>query len=420
MNILYLEHYASPDDWGMEHRPFRFARRWAAMGHKVVILAASYTHLRVKNPVFAGPFLRREIDGVTFLFVKTPAYEGNGTARCRNIAAFLWGVWNRYDQMTGGFSPDVILLGSTYLLDVYPALSIARRYGARLLYELHDLWSMSVEQLGGYGKGHPIIRLLQKAEDRTIASCEAVVSMLPGALPHLVEHGLEPDRFFYIPNTAEIPREAPVSSPLADKLRQWKREGHFLIGYTGALGLANAVWVLVEAAARLKGQAVKVVLIGRGSEKPALQRLIRRKGLMEIVQVWPPVPHEEITHLLPLFDALFIGLQKKPLFRYGISPNKLMDYMAAARPVIFSVDCPKNPVADCGCGLVVPPEDPKKTASAIERLRHMSEEERKHMGERGRRYMRLHHHEEHLAARYLTVLERFAPRQPGHFSEKNQ
>ena len=48
----------------------------------------------------------------------------------------------------------------------------------------------------------------------------------------------------------------------------------------------------------------------------------------------------------------------------------------------------------------------------------MSEEERKHMGERGRRYMRLHHHEEHLAARYLTVLERFAPRQPGHFSEK--
>lgn len=155
MKILYMEHYASPDDWGMEHRPFRFARRWASMGHQVMILAASYTHLRVKNPVVSASFLRKEIDGVTFIFVKTPAYEGNGAARCRNIGAYLWGVWNRYDQMTGSFAPDVIILGSTYLLDVYPALSIARRYGARLLYELHDLWPMSVEQLGGYGKAIP-------------------------------------------------------------------------------------------------------------------------------------------------------------------------------------------------------------------------------------------------------------------------
>lgn len=409
MKILYMEHYASPDDWGMEHRPFRFARRWASMGHQVMILAASYTHLRVKNPVVSASFLRKEIDGVTFIFVKTPAYEGNGAARCRNIGAYLWGVWNRYDQMTGSFAPDVIILGSTYLLDVYPALSIARRYGARLLYELHDLWPMSVEQLGGYGKAHPMIRLLQKAEDRTLQSCEAVASMLPGALPHLMAHGLPKERFFYIPNTAEIPREAPFAPPMADKLKQWKREGNFLVGYTGALGLANAAWVLVEAAARLKERSVRVVLIGRGSEKAALQRLVQRKGLEEKVAIWHPVSHENITALLPHFDALFIGLQKKPLFRYGISPNKLMDYMAAARPVIFSVDCPQNPVAACGCGLVVPPEDPQKTSGAIERLCHMSEEERQRMGERGRQYIRQHHNEERLAGQYLQLLTRIAP-----------
>ena len=93
MKILYLEHYASPDDWGMEHRPFRFARRWVSMGHQVMILAASYTHLRVKNPVVSASFLRKEIDGVTFIFVKTPAYEGNGTARCRNISELICGAY---------------------------------------------------------------------------------------------------------------------------------------------------------------------------------------------------------------------------------------------------------------------------------------------------------------------------------------
>lgn len=112
-----------------------------------------------------------------------------------------------------------------------------------------------------------MIRLLQKAEDRTLQSCEAVASMLPGALPHLMAHGLPKERFFYIPNTAEIPREAPFAPPMADKLKQWKREGNFLVGYTGALGLANAAWVLVEAAARLKNVLCVWCLLAGGAKK---------------------------------------------------------------------------------------------------------------------------------------------------------
>ena len=144
MNILYIEHYASPDDWGMEHRPFRFARRWIAMGHRVLIIAASFTHLRSRNPEVDGPFCRMEWEGVPFLFVRTPRYEGNGRKRCGNILAFLYGIDRFYEKMTGSLSPDVILVGSTYLLDFYPARRIARRCHSGLIYELHDLWPMRV------------------------------------------------------------------------------------------------------------------------------------------------------------------------------------------------------------------------------------------------------------------------------------
>ncbi len=405
MNILYIEHYASPDDWGMEHRPFRFARRWIAMGHRVLIIAASFTHLRSRNPEVDGPFCRMEWEGVPFLFVRTPRYEGNGRKRCGNILAFLYGIDRFYEKMTGSFSPDVILVGSTYLLDFYPARRIARRCHSGLIYELHDLWPMSVCQLGGYSPRHPGIRLLQKAENDTLRSCDAVCSMLPGVLPHLQAHGFSGERFFYIPNSVEIPEEKVRPGAYRDTLLSLRRDGFFLVGYTGAMGVANAVWVLIKAARLLRDKPVRFLLIGKGSELESLKQLARTLQVQDQVLFLPPVSHEEIRGLLPLFDGMYIGLQKKPLFRYGISPNKLMDYMAAGKPVVLSVATEENPVEKSGCGLTVEPENPREAAVAIETLRQMTEGQRLEMGRKGQTYIRQHHSEEKLAGEYLRCMQ---------------
>ena len=139
MNILYIEHYASPDDWGMEHRPFRFARRWIAMGHRVLIIAASFTHLRSRNPEVDGPFCRMEWEGVPFLFVRTPRYEGNGRKRCGNILAFLYGIDRFYEKMTGSFSPDVILVGEMRDLETISTALTAAETGHLVLSTLHTI-----------------------------------------------------------------------------------------------------------------------------------------------------------------------------------------------------------------------------------------------------------------------------------------
>src|SRR2546430_9397288 len=91
MNILYVDHYAGGPRWGMEYRPYYLAREWVRAGHRVRMVAASYSHVRAVQP--QGPKRARRwtetVDGIEYLWYRTPAYEGNGVDRAVNIAAFL-------------------------------------------------------------------------------------------------------------------------------------------------------------------------------------------------------------------------------------------------------------------------------------------------------------------------------------------
>ena len=51
MNILLLNHYAGTPALGMEFRPYYLAREWVRLGHRVQILAASYSHVRACRPM---------------------------------------------------------------------------------------------------------------------------------------------------------------------------------------------------------------------------------------------------------------------------------------------------------------------------------------------------------------------------------
>ena len=124
-----------------------------------------------------------------------------------------------------------------------------------------------------------------------------------------------------------------------------------------------------------------------------------------MVQFDPHVPRREIYSLLQEADAFVITLREANLFsRYGVSPNKLFDYLASARPVIFAVDSLNNPVAESGGGVTVPPEDPRRLVQAIRRLANMSSQDRWEMGLKGRRYVAQEYDYSKLADRIEMVL----------------
>lgn len=408
MHIVYLEHYAGSPQYGMEFRPYFLAQRWVKAGHHVTIVASAYSHLRTKNPDLKGrPYLDEVADGIRWFWIAGPQYSGNGMGRIKNILSFLHGI-NRYmPDICAVGKPDVVLASSTYPLDIYPAKKIAKRYGAKLIYEVHDLWPLSPLELGHMNKHHPFILVMQKAENDCCKAADAVVSLLPCAKEHFIEHGMAPEKFHCVPNgivAAEWEKPLPAHPIYEEKLRKLHADGWFLIAYAGAHGVANALDSFIEAGALLKGTKIKLLMIGPGPERARFKAKAAELA-PENVELLEPVGRPQIPELLHQMDALYIGLQRQPLFRFGVSPNKLMDYMIAGKPVLFAVDAGNDMVAEAQCGISIPPEDSQAIAGAARRLAAMPTRELVEMGARGHRYILENHEYDVLAKKFLHIME---------------
>ena len=122
-----------------------------------------------------------------------------------------------------------------------------------------------------------------------------------------------------------------------------------------------------------------------------------------------PVSKRDVPTTLASFDACYVGYHRTPLYRFGIAPNKVLDYMAAARPIVLAAEAANDPVRDAGCGITVEPDDPAAVADAIRGLRNMAESERAELGSRGRAYVERVHTYARLAERYERVLDPTAP-----------
>ncbi len=437
MNILYLNHYAGSPALGMEYRPFYLAREWVRAGHRVQIVAADYSHVRARQPQ-AGDEM---IDGIAYRWLPTPPYQGNGAGRVWNIWRFLSQLWAQSQRLVREFKPDVVIASSTYPMDIWVARRIARisrgsrersaeptsgptanptsgrslqrtrgrGAGALLVFEVHDLWPLSPIELSGMSPRHPFIRFCQLAEDAAYRDADVVVSMLPKVQGHMAAHGLDLNKLHIVPNGISLDEWTGTPPPLRDDLARLiadqRAAGRTVVGYAGSMGLPNALDVLLDAAVLLKSEPIAIVMVGDGHERARLAQRVADEGLT-YVSLLPPIPKAMIPSLLARIDIAYIGWQRVPIYRFGIAPNKLMDYMMAGCTVLHSVEAGNDPVAESGCGLTVPPESPEAVAAGLRSLAALPAAERRAMGQRGQAFVRAHHTYPVLAARFLAAMQR--------------
>lgn len=405
MNILYINHYAGSALHGMEYRPYYLACEWIKSGHKVKILAASYSHVRTLQPKVFGNILNENIDGVDFSWYKTYKYSGNGIGRLINIFQFIYLIWKNKKNITENFVPDVVIASSTYPMDIWPAKKIANINKSKLIYEVHDLWPLSPIELGNMSKWHPFILMVQMAENYAYKHASAVVSLLPKARRYMIAHGLSDYKFNYIPNGINVNewiKFIDLSEPTKTKLQQIKKIGLPVVGYAGTHGTANALDMLLNVAKLGRGK-FEVVIVGNGLErKNLLQRLVDEN--IKNVTMFPAISKSEIPALLNYFDVAYIGWKLNSLYRFGISPNKLMDYMMAAKPILHAVSAGNDPVAESNCGVTVKPDDENEIYAGILNILKMTSEQRKVLGNNGRHHVLSQHSYDVLAKSFIDIM----------------
>ena len=327
--------------------------------------------------------------------------------RFKNMLAFIYQLYHNLGKLAQ-IEPDVVIASSTYPLDSYPAYKLAKMTGAKFAFELHDLWPLSPMELGGMSKWHPFIMLMQRGEDFWCRHADKVISILPKTEAYLKTRGLKDGKFCYIPNgivLADYDNVLPLKPDYLEQLNNLHKQGKFLVGFAGAHGIANALNILLYAANKLKNTKAYFVLVGQGQEKENLMALAQKLGLDNVLFL-PSIPKKMVPAFLAQMDVLYIGLQNQKLFRFGISPNKLMDYMMAGKPVLHSVTAGNDLVQEAHCGISVPAEDVDAVAEAVKKLMLMNEAELSALGANGKEYVTKHHDYKILAEKFIEWLEK--------------
>ena len=406
MNIFLINHYAGSPEMGMEYRPYYLAKEWIKLGHDVTILVATHSHIRKYNPEIQQDIKEEIVEGIRYIWVKTPKYSGNGIGRIKNMFAFIQKTLYKASYFVKTYKPDVIIASSTYPSDNYVARKMAKLSGAKYIYEVHDLWPLSPMELGGMSRYHPFIVAMQHAENFAYRKADAVVSMLPKTQEHMRKHGLDLKKWHYIPNGIVVDdwnNTENLSDDYKKIFNDLKKQNKIIIGYTGGHALSNSLNTIIDAADHLKNNSDFVfVLVGSGNEKENLQQQVQSKQLSNVLFL-DPVSKNQIPELLGLMDFLIITWNKSSLYRFGINPNKIFDYMMAQKPIIHATDAPNNFVDEAQCGIAVPPEDSNAVVDAVLRLSKMSKNDLKQMGQNGKSYVIENYDYKVLAQRFIDV-----------------
>ncbi len=405
MNIWIFNHYAITPDLPGGTRHYDLGRELVKCGHRVIIFASSFHYyLHRETRLQPGEQWKIEdVDGLRFVWLRTPPYWRNDWRRVRNMVAFMlraWQLGRKLPKLVPDIGkPDVVIGSSVHLLAVLAANWVARHYHAKFVMEVRDLWPQTIIDMGALSERHPITRVLQELERFLYRRAEKIITLLPLAHAYITTCGIPQEKIVWIPNGMDLTRFDNVSAAS-------KEHRGFGVVYLGIHGKSNALDVLIQAAKVVQDRGykeIRFVLIGDGPEKPRLITLAKGLGLRN-VDFRDPVPKNEIPRTSCNFDVLIFNLEKVKVFGYGISSNKLFDYMAVAKPIIFAADASNNPVEEAHCGLTVPPRDPEALAEAVIKLYQMPPEERAAMGRRGREYVEEHHDIRKLADRLDKVL----------------
>jgi glycosyltransferase involved in cell wall biosynthesis len=383
------------------------------MGHEVTIFASSFNHYSRREERLAGMRLSRSewIGPVRFVWVKTTPYDGNGLGRAVNMASYfvmVLLVQFRYSR------PSSILGSSVHPLAGLAALVAARLRRARFYFEIRDLWPQTLIDLGSMRPNGVSARFLRLLERHLYRHARRVLTVLPWASAYIEGCGVPANRIVYIPNGAKLdtPKSCfPIGADAEkarEKLSAWRREGSLVAMYAGAHGEINRLDCVVRAAAVLESRQgsprIRIALMGDGAEKPNLVGLVRRLGVKNLA-FFEPVPKVDVQAVLEYVDVGIVSLADLPVFKYGLSPNKLMDYFCASKPVVLAAPAHDDPVTAAGAGMRIPSEDATALADALTVLAGMAPEERAALGRRGRDYMEKNHSLSELGRQLADFLE---------------
>ena len=182
----------------------------------------------------------------------------------------------------------------------------------------------------------------------------------------------------------------------------------FTFMYFGSFGEVNEIDLILDSfvvASRSSDQKLHLMMVGSGARVDHARARIQSEGLSEVAEVRDPVPAAHVGREMSKGDALLLAIaDHRELYRFGVSANKMFDYLASGLPVVVAADFPDNPFSRVNSAGIVPPNNPVAFAEAMVEMANASPVRRRALGAAGRQLAIDHFEYTRLAERLAQVL----------------
>lgn len=399
--VLYVSQYFVSGDQPGGVRHWQHCRALARAGHEVTVVTSYVQHKERTIPEeYRGRrIVRSTEDGLDVVRTySTPGYGRDLRSRLSNYGTFA--LWSLLAELRLP-RPDVVVASSPSLPAAAAAAGVARARRSRFLLEVRDLWPDSAVAMGLVTNPR-VIGAARRMEHYCYRRADRIVALTEGIEEGVVQSGVVPaGRVTLITNGVDldvVPQESDVADlPVADDA--------FVAMFVGAHGTYSSLETVLGAADLLRDDpAIQVVLVGGGDRKPALVEQAAAMGLPNVTFV-DPVPKRQVPAYLARADLCLLPYQDRELFA-GALPNKVFDYLGAARAILASAPVGEltRLVDRARCGWNVAPEDPRAMAGAI-RAAAADRTEARARGANGRSYALEHYDRRALAARFVGLVD---------------
>jgi len=382
MKIWIIHHYANSPDSPGDARHFSHARELIRRGHQVRIVACSFQHLTGEDKQEASnkKWEANVHDGVPFTWIRARSYSGDSFGRIFNMFEFSLRVLGR--KWTVGLErPDVIMGSTPHPFAALAAERLATHYKVPFVVEVRDAWPYVLTEVGGHSKFHPFVQLVDKTTRFLYAHASAIVMFSRHSTPLLARYGAAPHKIVWIPHGVDLAM-FPLPHTAPD-------DGIFTVSYIGAHNQWNSLDVVLDAAKALQKSGTEKVLIRFVGDGNCKQSLIARAKAENICNVRfdDPLPKKLIGTILHESDAFLINNRKDEVSKNWMSFNKLYEYLAAGRPVIFGSCTENDPVRESGAGISVAADNSEALAEGIRFMANRTPAELTRYGALGRSYI---------------------------------
>ncbi|MBR5659649.1 MAG: glycosyltransferase family 4 protein [Lachnospiraceae bacterium] len=387
VKIWFLNQNSYMPEDGPHIRHYALGKYLARQGYEPYVFAGNELHHVGKTVDTHGKdCVERVSEGVHFYYVKTTHYEKNNYRRILNILSYyrnVFKVCKKIAKKNG--TPDVIYASSMYPTALVAGIKLAKKYGVKCICEHRDLVPEGFITNGAIKANGFIAKGARWFMKKTYEKADALVFTFGGGKKYLIEqkldtkHGGKVDlsKVFYINNGVDLAESDydAANYVLADE--DLDDPELFKVVYLGSIRFMNQMPLFLEMARALKSRGykkVKILMWGAGTKLEEMRNKLKEEGLNNIV-FKGYVEKKYIAGIAKRAD-LFIGTGNSVVSsRYGMSFNKLFDYLAAGKPIILPFTVAYSIVEGSGAGVELSNPSGNELADAVIRFSEMPKEE---------------------------------------------